>query len=512
MNAFLELLTKLKRSSNRDLQKSYLTDYYAAVSSAEILYAIFFLSNKQQKHYIKLNDVKSFILEHATIKEWLLEASNEVTGDWAETYSLVMEDTSQEFISLSVAYQWLMQVTMLPWEKRMNTAHARTCHLHQDIRTFMMKWWMGNGRFTLTAQVLVQSLASFTGLTEDIIAQKLDEGFEPDKVDFKTLFYRFDNLKFKPVPFFKGTAIQEIPPLPLDSYSVEYLYSGKRCQIILTRGNVYIWTRSGEVLEGFVDAFQFWKNDIPDDTIFEGQWLAEDASISSKSGFSKRKRIDITASRFVMYDLLKVGGRYVYNEPYHVRRQMLDEVFPKQPDVRISIGEALRITTHADILYTRQLAAQKKYKGLIFKESAGKYGDEKGTAWLKLKNQPQKLMVVLLYVAKASAGQPYTEYTFGIRWQDQFLPITKAYEGLTNEEQRCIDEYVKQHTIEKFGPVKSIEPKLVFEISYEEIQASARHRSGVVLKSPKILRWLKEETVAAVATKEDINQLIINVE
>ena len=508
MNAFLELLTKLKRSSNKDLQKGYLIDYYGAVSSTEVLYAIFFLFNKQQRHYIKLNDVKSFILEHTTIKEWLLEASNEVTGDWAETYSLVMDDVSQENISLNIAYQWLIQVTKLPWEKRMNAAQVSICYLQQDIRVFMMKWWMGNWRFTLTAQVLVQSLAAFTGLSEDIIAQKLDEGFEPDKIDFKTLFYRFDNLKFKPIPFFKGTDIHEIPPLPLSAYSVEYLYSGKRCQIILTRGNVYIWTRSGEVLEGFADAFQFWKKDIPDDTIFEGQWLAEDARISSKSGFSKRKRIDITASRFVIYDVLKVGGRNVFDEPYHVRRHMLQEVFPEQPDVSVSLGEVLRITTDADILYTQKLAVQRKYKGLIFKKIDGKYGDEMETTWLKLKNQPQKLIVVLLYVSKVNAVQSYTEYTFGIQSQNQFLPITKAYEGLTNEEQRFVDEYVKHHTIEKFGPVRSVAPGLIFEISYEAIQASARHRSGVVLKSPKILRWLQEGTLDAVVRKEDLEGLL----
>ena len=211
------------------------------------------------------------------------------------------------------------------------------------------------------------------------------------------------------------------------------------------------------------------------------------------------------------YDLLELDGRDVREEPLTWRREHLEQLVSTADLPMLVLSEALPFTTWQEVVELREHARASSIEGLMLKrlDSTYEVGRRRG-AWWKWKVDPLSIDAVLTYSMQGHGRRAglYTDHTFGL-WQDgELVTFAKAYSGLTDVEMKEVDAFVKKHTVQRFVPVRQVEPELVFEIAFEGIGASTRHKSGVAVRFPRIARWRKDKKPEDANSLDDLKALI----
>jgi len=307
---------------------------------------------------------------------------------------------------------------------------------------------------------------------------------------------------------------------PITNWQTEYKWDGIRGQIIKRKGEVFIWSRGEElVTQQFPEIgeeLMHWQGDF----VIDGELLAyKDGEVLHFAALQKRlnrknlskKMLEEVPVVLFGYDLLEWEGEDWRQKDLSERRGQLEKIFAENPTNRLLLSPVIAATSWKELEAIRSDARTINSEGLMLKHLASPYhtGRKKGD-WWKWKIDPLTIDAVLIYAQKGSGRRSayYTDYTFAVKRGDQLVTIAKAYSGLTDKEIQEVSRFVNNNALEKFGPVRTVKPELVFEIAFEGIALSNRHKSGVALRFPRILRWRKDKTVADIDDIEDIKRLI----
>lgn len=552
MKAFAHLYEALDSTTSTNGKVEAMVDYFKTASPADAAWAVFFLSGQRIKRLISSRMLALWFEEAAGIPDWLFRESYMSVGDTAETIAL-LNDTWRE--SLLVAPQEVTTLdvkteaqhhaeqavkgedeSLSDWmESKIKTLEVMD---DQSRKQVIVDWWRtldqrqvfmvnkllsGSFRVGVSQRLLVRALAEIAGLDSAIMAHRLMGHWQPTAVFYEQLIATETTTMdiSKPYPFFLAYPVEQaVENLgPIEDWLLEWKWDGIRAQCVYREGEVFLWSRGEELLAGRFPELEEAAARLPGGTVLDGEILAFSGELPLPFSVLQtrigRKKITPKVMTdapvvFMAYDILEFDGEDVRALPLSERKALLDKAlwsaaFPFIP------SPAIHAESWGSAEMLRQEARQRQVEGFVIKRFSSPYqsGRKKGD-WWKWKIDPLTIDAVLIY-AQAGTGRRanfFTDYTFAVWRDDLLVPVAKAYSGLSNEEIERLDRWIRMHTKEKFGPVRSVEPLHVFELGFEGISESKRHKSGVALRFPRILRWRKDKPVAEADTLDTLKGLL----
>jgi DNA ligase-1 len=385
----------------------------------------------------------------------------------------------------------------------------------------------GGFRMGVSQKLMTRALSRATGIEEAELAHRLMGDWTPDTVSFRTLILAPDpeaNLS-KPYPFYLAYQLEKPPETLGDpaEWAAEYKWDGIRGQVILRGGTHFTWSRGEELMTDRFPELAVLTDFLPAGTVLDGELLAWDHATDTPQSFNalqKRigrktvpKKLLIEAPVVIRaYDLLEHGGNDIRLEPFSDRRARLEALAADvPPDVPLRLSPRLTFDGWESLADQRASAREIGAEGVMLKRLDSPYRDgrRKGD-WWKWKLDPLVIDAVMIYAQSGHGRRAnlFTDFTFAVWSGNELVPFTKAYSGLTDAEFREITAWVRKNTRERFGPVRSVKPEHVFEIAFEGIQESTRHKSGIALRFPRMSRWRKDKTVSEANTLEELKAIL----
>ncbi len=527
MQAFATLFKNLDSTTSTNAKVSALVQYFQIVSPEDALWTIALFTHKRPKRTIKTSLLREWAAQSANIPQWLFEDTYHVVGDLAETIALtVPQATKQSDQSLTT---WIEQIKAL---------HKEADKVKQDFilnawdqldfasRFLFNKLITGGFRLGVSKKLITKALSKFLEKEETEIAHRLMGDWSPDNTSFEELLIAegFDKSLSKPYPFFLAYALESSPDelgKPKD-WLAEYKWDGIRGQIIKRKGEIFVWSRGEELINDAFPEFQSLADCAADNFVVDGEIivfnngkLGSFKDLQSRLGRKKvsKNLLAKLPAQLIVYDLLEWDGKDIRAETQSKRRQRLEES-QLANHALITLSESIIFNDWKTLAKIRSEARSHDAEGLMLKAMHTPYqiGRKKG-GWWKWKLDPYTIDAVLLYAQRGHGRRSnlYSDYTFAV-WntEGKLVPFAKAYSGLTDAEFREVTKFVNANTLERFGPVRSVKPELVFEVAFEGISYSKRHKSGIALRFPRIHRWRKDKKASEANTLEDLEGLLIN--
>jgi DNA ligase 1 len=508
VKAFAALFAALDETTRTGEKVAALARYFSAVSPADAAWAVHFLSGNRPKRLIAARRLAGWAMEVADTPEWLFEECYEAVGDLAETITLLLPAPAARS-DRPLAY-WVEE-RLLPLRGEDEAAQRREIlRAWAELDTGQAFVWnkliTGGFRVGVSLALVVRGLAKASGVDEATLAHRLSGAWEPSAEAFARLVAveTGDADPARPYPFFLAYALEDEPETlgdPAD-WQAEWKWDGIRGQVIRRGGLTYLWSRGEElVTERFPEIAEAAAL-LPDGTVLDGEILAwKDgaplpfAQLQRRIGrrtLGPRILAEVPVT-FLAFDLLEAEGRDVRETPLAARRARLEVLLGDGAGSgRIRPAPVLPLATWDDAAAAHGAAREASAEGLMLKRRDSTYGvGRRRGPWWKWKVPPFTVDAVLVYAQRGHGRRAslYTDYTFAVWQDDALVPFAKAYSGLTDAEIRSVDAFVRRNTVERFGPVRSVRPELVFELAFEGIQRSPRHRSGVAVRFPRMARW-----------------------
>lgn len=525
MIEFATLINALDSSNKTNLKKEAIIRFLNLAPEKDKLWFLALMTGKRPKRIISTKDLKMWVLEITNIPEWLFVESYASVGDLAETLSLLLPPPVEK-IDKSLS-EWMEDIALLTnadvLEKK-EFVLASWKALNTVERFIFNKLLGGSFRLGISSKGLINTLAQHFEIEASTVAHSIMGEWNPYDYEFDKLVRgEYSNTTLsKPYPFCLAYPIEkELEELgEIEEWQTEYKWDGIRGQLIKRGNEVFIWSRGEELVTTqfpeITDALMPWGDNV----VLDGEILAyKDGEVLNFTELQKRinRKIISKALReevpvvVYLYDLLELNGIDLRNEPLQKRRLLLEEVFQRDKLDTIQLSPIIDCSSWEQLRDLQAKSRELNSEGVMLKRRDSMYyvGRKKG-GWWKWKVNPMSIDAVLIYAQKGSGRRSahYTDYTFAIRDGENLVSIAKAYSGLTDKEIIEVSRYVKKNALEKFGPVRTVKPELVFEIAFEGIGYSKRHKSGVALRFPRILRWRKDKKVTDIDTLEVVKNLI----
>ncbi|MEL6682546.1 MAG: ATP-dependent DNA ligase, partial [Pseudomonadota bacterium] len=391
-------------------------------------------------------------------------------------------------------------------------------------RFLFTKLLTGGFRIGVSAKLITRALAQATGQPEPELTHKLMGNWTPDTATWDSLIMADDPTAdlSRPYPFYLSYQLDSLDDLgPPSDWNAERKWDGIRGQLIIRGGEHHLWSRGEDLMTDRFPELSALKDYLPDGTVIDGEVLAfADEKPLSFNALQKRigrktvpKRLLTEAPVILMaYDLLEHDGTDIRDTPLAERRNLLETLIKESPnEAPLRLSATVPFTTWDDLGKARAQSRDIGAEGLMLKRLDSPYlsGRKRGD-WWKWKIDPLTIDAVMIY-AQAGHGRRanlFTDYTFAVRAGNDLIPFTKAYSGLTDAEFREITAWVRKNTLQRFGPVRQVPPEHVFEIAFEGIQASPRHKSGVALRFPRMSRWRRDKPVDEANTLDDLKEML----
>jgi DNA ligase-1 len=385
----------------------------------------------------------------------------------------------------------------------------------------------GGFRVGVAQRLVTRALSSVSGLPDPVIAHRLMGEWQPSAVWYRALLApeTADADVSRPYPFFLAHPLEGDPAHLGDpaEWQAEWKWDGIRAQLIRRAGQTFVWSRGEELInDGFPELTTLGAA-LPDGTVIDGEIVPyRDGAVQPFAQLQRRigrkqpskKMLAEAPVALFAYDLLEAEGADLRELPLEERRRRLAHLYAAYR-VQHAVWQLSPIAmgkTWADLAAAREQSRERGAEGLMLKRRSSPYrvGRVRGD-WWKWKVDPFSVDAVLIYAQRGSGKRAslYTDYTFGVWDGDQLVPFAKAYSGLTDAEIREVDAFIRRNTLEQFGPVRTVTPRLVFELGFEGIQRSARHKSGIAVRFPRILRWRRDKPPAEADTLETVRALIL---
>ncbi|WP_186222455.1 ATP-dependent DNA ligase [Burkholderia gladioli] len=543
MKRFAALYAALDATTSTQVKLEALVAYFSAAEPEDAAWASYFLAGGKPRQSVPTRLLAQCARDRAGLPDWLFEESYQAVGDLAETIAHVLPPATRAS-SLGLA-QWIETRVLTLRGSEPEALRERLVGYWDELdwsERFLLTKLIGGGfRVGVSRQLVVRALAAVAGVDHKRIAQRMvgwtDSRQAPDAARYLRLIAAepqcdagavtavtaatHESDLGLPYPFFLAHPLQADPATlgPIGDWLVEWKWDGIRAQLVKRAGRVWIWSRGEDLLTERFPELAALGEALPDGTVVDGEILAWEPGADTplpfarlqpritRKSLSKRVLADSPAA-LRAYDLLEEGGRDLRTEPLARRRARLEALAEALPAGEA--GVALRVSPLVEAADWPALAALREQsrargvEGLMLKQRASMYGVGRTKAagtWWKWKIDPYAIDAVLLYAQRGHGRRAslYTDFTFAV-WDEvdgvrTLVPFAKAYSGLTDEEMRQVDAIVRRTTIEKFGPVRSVTPSLVFEIGFEGIQASPRHKSGIAVRFPRMLRWRTDKSI-----------------
>lgn len=513
MKGFAELFSRLDQERGTNAKVAAMAAYFRIVDPAEGAWAVYFLSGRRIKRLIGPVQLRQWLAEASELPDWLVEETHQHVGDLAETIALLLTDPIHraEPDTRTLA-DWVEEEILVLRTQDDETRRQRVTHawarLDEDGRFLYSKLLTGALRVGVSQTLVERALARATDQPRPVIAHRLMGQWTPTAAFFQGLFEARSSHEdaTRPYPFFLAHPLEGDPAGSLGEigdWQIEWKWDGIRAQLVRRADGIHLWSR-GEALitETFPEltAGAAW---LPPDTVLDGEILAwnEDgvmpfAQLQRRLG---RKRVtqrfmNEVPVRLLAYDLLEVDGEDIREQPLDARRAALERLLT-DPEPPLALSPQVNVSDWPSLSARRDESRSRGVEGLMLKRRDAAYGTGRPRGpWWKWKLNPLTLDAILVYAQPGHGRRAnlYTDYSFALPDGDRLVPIAKAYSGLDDPTIRRLDRWIRHHTRERFGPVRAVEPIQVFELAFEGIAPSNRHKSGVALRFPRIARWRED--------------------
>jgi DNA ligase 1 len=525
MRRFTELFRELDGTTKTSVKLAALERYFRAAPAADAAWALWFLSGRKVKRAVPARRLLEWAAEAASVPEWLAAECYYAVGDLAETVALLLPSPGR---GTALPLHRLVAESVVPLpalqepEKR-TRIEAVWPELDAEERLVFHKLITGSFRVGVQQTLVARALAAVAGVGTSTMAHRLMGEWQPAASDYERLLAddEGDADPSRPYPFFLAHAVEDPAALgAVQEWQAEWKWDGIRAQLIRRQGRTVLWSRGEEVLtERFPEIAESAKR-LPDGTVLDGEILCwRDESVLPFAVLQRRigrhavgpKILAEAPALFLAFDVLESAGADVRSRPLHERRALLEAVVAGAGLPALRTSPLVDAETWAALAAVREESRGRGVEGLMLKRRDSAYGvGRRRGDWWKWKVEPYRIDAVLLYAQRGHGRRAslYTDYTFGV-WSDgELVPVAKAYSGLTDAEIRRVDRFVRAHTTERFGPVRAVEPRLVFELAFEGIQESSRHRAGVALRFPRMARWREDKRPEQADTLEMVKALL----
>ena len=525
MQQFANLFTRLDQTTKTLVKVKALVDYFGEANDQDRLWAIGILSGRRPRRGVKSTLLREWAAELSGIPLWLLEESYHVVGDLAETIALVLPPaTRRSERSLTGWIEVVRDLKDLDDEAKKAAVLAAWDSLEARERFVFNKLITGGFRVGVSQKLMMRALAKFEGQEETAIAHRLMGNWTPDTTTYDALIRSENPLddSSRPYPFYLAYALEDEPDElgEIDGWQIERKWDGIRGQLIVRQGELFVWSRGEELVTDKYPEYAELTDLLPDGTVIDGEILpfkdGQPLSFNALQTRIGRKNLSkkiLKDSPVVLmaYDLLEYQGRDVRQEPLQQRRAWLEALVDAANSAVLILSELLQPVSWNAAAEERARSREFLSEGLMLKRKDAPYRDgRKKGDWWKWKVAPLTIDAVMLYAQQGHGRRAnlFTDYTFAVWKGEQLVPFTKAYSGLTDKEFNEITRWVRKNTKEKFGPVRSVKTELVFEIAFEGIRKSSRHKSGVALRFPRMLRWRRDKPPEEANTLEDLEKML----
>lgn len=528
MEKFASLFDKIDQTFSTNEKVQFMREYFEQVPSEDAAWALFFLSGQRIKRLISSKSLFEFCLEATKLPSWIVEESYEAVGDTAETIALLLKPTEEKEIAGLSLSEWMEQ-RILPlrnrtYEEQKTDVIGFWNQLNQRERFILNKILTGSLRVGVSHLLTLRSVSQALNVPREILSQRLMGTWEPTKEFFDSLKEENHSSSSKylnPYPFFLASPLEDALESLGDpqEWQAEWKWDGIRAQCIHKGNKFAIWSRGNELISHQFPEILHVLEKIPEGTILDGEILAFKENLPMPFGMLQKrlgckspskKIIEEVPIVFMIYDLLEFKGEDYRRYPLQKRREVFESWIDIAP--KLSVSPLVHFQTWDEIREKKLESKQRGTEGIMLKKLDSPYGlgRQRGN-WWKYKIDPMTIDAVLIY-AQAGKGRRanlYTDYTFGVWEGEQLIPIAKAYSGLSQEEIDRLDRWIRRHTEEKFGPVRKVKAEQVFEIAFEGIQKSNRHKSGVALRFPRISRWRNDKPIEECDTLKKIKETFL---
>ncbi|MBL7879290.1 MAG: ATP-dependent DNA ligase [Chryseobacterium gambrini] len=525
MKHFAELINALESTNKTNAKIDAIIDYLERAPDEDKVWFIALFTGKRPKRNVNTNYMKEWALEITKLPFWLFQESYSSVGDLGETISLILPPPTEK-IERSLS-DWMNDIinlkTKTDAEKKEFVLNSWN-GLDYTERLIFNKLLGGSFRIGVSDKTLINALTKFSGQESSALMHSLMGKWQPTEASFQELISA-ENVNpdnSKPYPFCLAYPLEkDLEELGKpDEWLIEYKWDGIRGQIIKRNDEVFIWSRGEELVTEQFPEIAETVQQMSGNFVIDGEILAvKDDKVLNFNELQKRlnrktltkKMLSEIPIEVFAYDLLELEGNDLREKPISARRAMLEELLLNENPENIRISESIEFENWEELNRIRENSRDINSEGLMLKQKNSHYhsGRKKGD-WWKWKISPLTIDAVLIYAQKGSGRRSayYTDYTFAVKNEDKLVTIAKAYSGLTDKEIMEVSKFVNKNAIEKFGPVRTVKAELVFEIAFEGIGFSNRHKSGVALRFPRILRWRKDKTVDEIDDLEEIKKLI----
>jgi DNA ligase-1 len=529
MRRFAELFESLDTTTSTRAKIEAMSTFFGRADPSDAAWAVYVLIGRRLKRSVGPALLRTWLREEADLPGWLIDETYGSIGDLAETIALLVPNDAAQRVDHS-------DVSLTEWFTERILPLGR-----QDVaerRRQVVAWWRelpyrecflvnklltGALRVGVSRSLVTRALADCLAQPRVQIERALIGNWEPGAEFWQALCRNEGNLHVAhPYPFYLASPLEGSPERlgERGGWLAEWKWDGIRGQIVRRAGQCSLWSRGEEVITERFPEIVMSAGALPDGTVLDGEvlaWLGDRvlpfARLQQRIGRSKltAKILADIPAKFVAYDLLEFGGEDFRPRPLRERRDVLARLLHSVPASTLTMSPEMYEASWDELAVARATARARGVEGLMLKEWTSTYGaGRQRGAWWKWKIDPFVFDGVLLYAAPGHGRRSnlYTDYTFGVWDGEKLVPIAKAYSGLTDSEIRDLDKWIRTHTQERFGTVRSVPASLVFELAFEGIAASPRHKSGIALRFPRILRWRTDKPVAEADTLNTLRQVL----
>ncbi|HTI60032.1 ATP-dependent DNA ligase [Mucilaginibacter sp.] len=536
MKAFAQLFLSLDETNKTNEKVKVLRDYFNSVPDTDKMHMLALFTGRKPKRQINSTLIRTWAMEASNIPVWLFEESYQVVGDLAETMSLLMPEGSEG--SDKSLTEWIAEINTLGEkgeEEKKIWLMDSWAMLNAQERFVFNKILTGGFRVGVSQNLVIKALSEVSGLDAATLTHRIMGNWSPETYMFKQLIQDQDANDdiSRPYPFFLAYPIQETSEKQRSveelqgslgdagQWQAEWKWDGIRAQMIKRAGKIFIWSRGEDLATDKFPELHPFLNALPDGTVLDGEILSFRDGLPlpfnvlqtriGRKNLSK-KILEESPVAVIAYDCLEYKSEDIRYKSQSERREILEQVQAETP-----YPDIFRLSVLVDFNSWDKLATQREQsramiaEGIMLKRKSATYqvGRRRGD-WWKWKIDPLSVDAVMIYAQKGHGRRAdlYTDYTFAVWDGDKLVPFAKAYSGLTDAEINKVDYFIKRNTLEKFGPVRTVKPELVFEIGFEGINRSNRHKSGVALRFPRILRWRHDKPKEEADTIDTLKALL----
>ena len=532
MRDFAQLYVELDQTNKTNEKVEAMRFYFETAPAGDAAWAFYFLSGRKPRQIIPSAKLREWAIEQSGIPDWLFMESRDTVGDTAETIALLLPNSD----SLGdTSLKELVEGELLPLRSSDEENQRREVvdawsRMNYSQRLVYNKLITGAFRIGVSQQLVVRALSHIAELPVDVITHRAMGDWEPTAEFYLGLISPHDDNDETPIarpyPFHLAHQLDGEPEAlgEIVDWQAEWKWDGIRAQVIKRADKVFIWSRGEDLITERFPEIAMAAAELPDGTVLDGEILPwKNGRVLPFTELQRRiGRKNVSAKILTeipvilqAYDLIEKGGEDMRAVSFSERRVLLESVLGEMNTDVIRPTQFIGASSWTELAERRTESRDLGVEGFMLKRRSSPYrtGRHRGD-WWKWKIDPLTIDAVLTYAQKGTGKRAnlFTDYTFGI-WHDGVLvTFAKAYSGLTDAEIRKVDRFVRDNTLETFGPVRMVRPELVFEIAFENIQRSTRHKSGVAVRFPRILRQREDKTVEQADSLASIHEMLARLE